>query len=82
MNQILLGDNLNLLAEIRTGSTQLIYVDPPFNTGKRQALTQMKTLRDATGHRVGFGGHRYRTEVVANPASSRLPKIFQPVGVS
>jgi site-specific DNA-methyltransferase (adenine-specific) len=43
---------------------ELIYVDPPFNTGKRQARMQMKTIRDEAGDRVGFGGKRYRTELV------------------
>jgi site-specific DNA-methyltransferase (adenine-specific) len=70
MNQILLGDNLKLLAEVKAESTQLIYVDPPFNTGRRQARTQMKTVRDATGDRIGFGGHRYRTEILATHPSA------------
>jgi site-specific DNA-methyltransferase (adenine-specific) len=63
-NTIMLGDNLGVLRAIEAGSVELIYVDPPFNTGKRQARTQMKTIRDEAGDRVGFGGKRYRTEVV------------------
>ena len=44
------------------GSVDLIYVDPPFNTGKRQTLDALKTVRDAqNGDRTGFQGQRYRT---------------------
>ncbi|HEY4382320.1 MAG TPA: site-specific DNA-methyltransferase [Acidobacteriaceae bacterium] len=47
-----------------TGSAALIYIDPPFNTGKRQTRLRMKTVQDEAGDRVGFGGRRYRTELV------------------
>jgi len=40
----------------------LIYIDPPFNTGKIQERTRIKTVRDENGDRVGFQGRRYRTE--------------------
>src|SRR3954447_4961719 len=46
------------------GSVELIYVDPPFNTGRQQTRPQMKTVRDEAGDRIGFGGRRYRTEIV------------------
>ncbi len=40
----------------------MIYVDPPFNTGKRQTLHTLQTVRDEThGDRTGFQGQRYRT---------------------
>ncbi|MEO6982827.1 MAG: site-specific DNA-methyltransferase [Edaphobacter sp.] len=68
MNRIVLGDNLTILAAMKTGSVELIYIDPPFNTGRRQSRTQLKTIRDKDGDRTGFGGHRYRTEVVAKQA--------------
>jgi site-specific DNA-methyltransferase (adenine-specific) len=66
MNRIVYGNNLQVLQGMATGSIELIYVDPPFNTGKRQSRTQMKTVRDAAGDRVGFGGRRYRTEILAD----------------
>jgi len=69
MNRIILGDNLDILAAMPDHSAQLIYVDPPFNTGKRQARPQLKTVRDDAGDRIGFGGRRYRTEVLDHPAS-------------
>ena len=59
------GDNLEVLRGLEAGSVELIYVDPPFNTGRRQSRIQMKTMRDEAGDRVGFGGRRYRTELVS-----------------
>ena len=64
MNRIVHGDNLEALGRMATGSAALIYIDPPFNTGKRQTRLRMKTVRDEAGDRVGFGGRRYRTELV------------------
>jgi site-specific DNA-methyltransferase (adenine-specific) len=65
MNRIVHGDNLQVLQQMKSESVELIYIDPPFNTGKRQSRTQIKTVRDEEGDRVGFGGRRYRTEVLA-----------------
>jgi site-specific DNA-methyltransferase (adenine-specific) len=64
MNRIVHGENLTVLREMEAESAELIYVDPPFNTGRRQARRQIKTVRDVEGDRTGFGGRRYRTEVV------------------
>ena len=61
MIDIYLGDNLDIVGSMPSASFDLIYIDPPFNTGKRQSRTQLQTVRDATGDRTGFGGHRYRT---------------------
>lgn len=56
------GDNLPILREMPSGSFDLIYVDPPFNTGKEQARTRVQTVRDPEGgDRTGFQGQRYRT---------------------
>ncbi len=55
------GDNLGILKQFPPGSFELIYIDPPFNTGKVQARTQIQTVRDDDGDRVGFKGNRYRT---------------------
>jgi site-specific DNA-methyltransferase (adenine-specific) len=60
--RIVLADNLDVLGTLADESADLIYVDPPFNTGKRQTLETVRTVRDeAGGDRVGFQGHRYRT---------------------
>jgi site-specific DNA-methyltransferase (adenine-specific) len=55
------GDNLDVLRTIATGSIDLIYIDPPFNTGKTQKRTRLATRRSEAGDRTGFGGHRYET---------------------
>jgi len=60
-NTIYFGDNLPILRQMMVESVDLIYIDPPFNTGKRQSRTQIKTERSATGDRTGFGGNRYQT---------------------
>jgi len=60
-NQIYFGDNLPILKSMPSESVDLIYIDPPFNTGKTQARTQMRTERSAEGDRVGFQGQRYQT---------------------
>jgi len=61
MNRIILADNLAALPAIADRSVDLVYIDPPFNTGKTQRRQQLKTVRSEQGDRVGFGGHRYRT---------------------
>ncbi|HEY3060950.1 MAG TPA: site-specific DNA-methyltransferase [Chloroflexota bacterium] len=62
MGRIVLADNLAVLAKTPSESIDLIYVDPPFNTGRRQTLERVRTIRDeAGGDRVGFQGRRYRT---------------------
>jgi len=61
MNRIVLGDNLPTLKTIPPSSVDLIYIDPPFNTGKTQSRRQIATRRDEEGDRTGFQGKRYRT---------------------
>jgi len=60
-NRILFGDNLSILRSLPSESVELIYIDPPFNTGKTQARTQIKTERNENGNRTGFAGQRYET---------------------
>jgi site-specific DNA-methyltransferase (adenine-specific) len=61
MNSIVYGDNLPILGTIPSSSVDLIYIDPPFNTGKMQTRQQIITIRDENGDRTGFKGRRYRT---------------------
>ena len=60
-NKIYFGDNLSIMESIESGTVDLIYIDPPFNTGKVQQRTQIKTVRSENGDRVGFQGQRYET---------------------
>jgi len=56
-----LGDNLDVLPTLESGSFDLIYADPPFNTGRAVKRERLQTVRDDAGDRTGFGGERYRT---------------------
>lgn len=57
-----LGDNLAVLRDcVPDSSIDLIYIDPPFNTGKTQTRTQIRTVADDDGDRTGFQSRRYRT---------------------
>jgi len=59
--EIHFGDNLEVIRAFPDGSFDLIYIDPPFNTGKVQSRTTLRTVRDSEGDRVGFQGKRYRS---------------------
>jgi site-specific DNA-methyltransferase (adenine-specific) len=61
---ILLGDNLPLLRELADGAAQMVYADPPFNTGRTQARRTLATVAAADGDRTGFGGRRYATRLL------------------
>ena len=63
-DQILQANNLDALAEFQDGAFQMIYIDPPFNTGAAQTRRTLRTVADHDGDRTGFGGRRYRTEQV------------------
>jgi site-specific DNA-methyltransferase (adenine-specific) len=57
--RVIQGDNLAVLQSIADASIQLIYVDPPFNTGRVQSRGSSTTTRTETGNRIGFKGQRY-----------------------
>ena len=67
-NKIILGDNLEVLRSLPDGCVDLIYIDPPFNTGKQQARTQIRVEKDKGGDRIGFGGNRYQTRIIGAKA--------------
>jgi site-specific DNA-methyltransferase (adenine-specific) len=60
-NTIYFSDNLPILKKLPDKSINLIYIDPPFNTGKQQTRKQIKTIRSEKGDRTGFQGNRYDT---------------------
>ena len=60
-NWVLHADNADILPRLADESFRLIYVDPPFNSGKVQRRQELATVRSEDGDRVGFGGQRYRT---------------------
>ena len=67
-NQIYFGDNLEILRALPSASVELIYIDPPFNTGKVQARTQLRTEKSDSGDRTGFAGQRYATVKIGSKA--------------
>ena len=64
VGKIYCADNIDVLRTLPSESVDLIYIDPPFNTGRVQERTQLKTVRSENGDRVGFQGHRYESIVV------------------
>ena len=62
-NEIYLGDNLPILKSMPDASFQLIYIDPPFNTGRSQTRTNRESKQSETGTSLGFGGKRYEQVV-------------------
>jgi site-specific DNA-methyltransferase (adenine-specific) len=65
---VLLGDNLELLPAFADESFQLVYADPPFNTGRERRRRTLETVRSADGDRTGFQGRRYRDRVLSETA--------------
>ena len=64
-DEIILGDSLDVLPHFADESFQLVYIDPPFNTGKNQQRKSLETVPDADGDRIGFQGRRYKTRLLA-----------------
>ena len=60
-NTLYFGDNLAVLKQIPDSSIQLVYIDPPFNTGREQQRSKVTTKRNNEGNRIGFKGERYET---------------------
>ena len=82
MIDIRFGDNLDLLKEIESESIDLIYIDPPFNTGKTQRRISIRTVHDDEGERVGFQGKHYKTETLGiksyNDVFSNFIEFLEP----
>ena len=83
-HRIVAGENLTILRTLPAASAELIYIDPPFNTGRAQTRRRLKTVRDPDGDRTGFGGHRYRTLPAAEERAAypdtfpSLPEFLRP----
>lgn len=55
---VFLADNMKVLPGLPSSSFQLVYIDPPFNTGKTQARRTLRAVKSQDGAR-GFQGRRY-----------------------
>ena len=61
---VIVGDNYGVLRDLPDSRFDLVYIDPPFNTGRAQARRTLEVLRNADGDRVGFGGRRYSSRLL------------------
>jgi len=59
------GDNLTVMAGLPDESMQLIYLDPPFNTGRTQHRKTIRSTRDPDGAHLGFSGTTYARTIEA-----------------
>jgi site-specific DNA-methyltransferase (adenine-specific) len=79
---LLQGENLAILPHLPEAAFDMVYIDPPFNTGQDQRHTRLRTIADPEGDRIGFGGRRYRTEeltrMVYADRFSDLPAYLAP----
>jgi site-specific DNA-methyltransferase (adenine-specific) len=58
-DRVIEGDNLVAVAGLPDASFRLIYLDPPFNTGRTQSRHNATMKRSETGSRTGFKGQSY-----------------------
>jgi site-specific DNA-methyltransferase (adenine-specific) len=65
MEGIVVSDNLAPLRELPDGFAQMVYADPPFNTGRTQTRQTLTAVGAVDGTRTGFGGRRYTTKLLA-----------------
>lgn len=69
MRKIILDDNAEALPKLPDAFARLIYIDPPFNTGRvrKRDRIRVKTA-ECGGTRDGFGGRRFDVERVDSAA--------------
>ena len=58
------ADNADVLPRLPDGGFDLVYLDPPFNTGRAQRRRSVRAREDPEASRIGFGGRRYHTEIL------------------
>jgi site-specific DNA-methyltransferase (adenine-specific) len=61
---LIAGDNADVLSKLPTATFDLVYMDPPFNTGRAQARHTIEVAADSNGDRLGFGGRRYSSRLL------------------
>lgn len=73
---VFFGDNLPILQNLASSSVNLVYIDPPFNTGKIQKRTTLKTRQSDSGVRTGFGQKKYQWVEVGSNFYSDIHQDF------
>jgi site-specific DNA-methyltransferase (adenine-specific) len=61
---LIVGDNATVLEGLPAGRFDLVYLDPPFNTGRAKARRTISVSADERGDRIGFGGRRYSSRLL------------------
>jgi site-specific DNA-methyltransferase (adenine-specific) len=61
---LIAGDNAMVMDRLPHGRFDVVYMDPPFNTGRAQARHTLSVAADADGDRLGFGGRRYSSRLL------------------
>ena len=59
------ADNLAVLPRLADAQFRLIYIDPPFGTGRTRRHTRTTATADPDAGRAGFGGRSYRLDPVS-----------------
>ena len=67
--EIYLGDCLEITSKFASGSFDLIYIDPPFNTGKVQSRKRLRTVRDDEETAPDFKERDTKLKLLASPPS-------------
>tara|TARA_R100001079_G_scaffold74738_1_gene39899 strand:+ start:1280 stop:2134 length:855 start_codon:yes stop_codon:yes gene_type:complete len=68
-NKFYLSDNLVALKSIPDNSVDLVYTDPPFNTGKKRVRQNKKAVQSSTGTQTGFQDKKYKVTSVSEALS-------------
>jgi site-specific DNA-methyltransferase (adenine-specific) len=61
---LIAGDNAPALARLPEEAFDLVYMDPPFNTGRSRTRDTVAVQRDTQAERVGFGGRTYSSRLL------------------
>ncbi len=61
---VLAADNAEVLGRLPAEGFDLVYMDPPFNTGRAQTRDTISVQRAPDGGRIGFGGRRYSSRIL------------------
>jgi len=66
-NLVVYSDNLAFMQTLPSSTFRLIYIDPPFNTGKHQKRLRLTVKASDEGVRSGFGDRKYIVEAKESP---------------
>ena len=62
------GDNLDALSRLPDGVFDLVYLDPPFNTGRAREQRRLRAVANDGASRAGFAGRRYAVDEISRHA--------------